>query len=73
MTVAERQEQVELVHSRRKRIASGSGVQVDDVNRMVKGFKRIKQLLKGMPNLKAQSQKMGLKDMLNGLPKDYRG
>jgi len=67
MTLAERQETVELSHSRRKRIASGSGVQVDDVNRMVKGFKRVKQLLKGMPNLKAQAQKMGLKDMMNDL------
>lgn len=73
MTVEERQEAVELIHSRRKRIALGSGVDVDDVNRMVKGFKRIKQLLKGMPNMKAQAQKMGLKDMLNGLPKDFRG
>jgi signal recognition particle subunit SRP54 len=74
MTLSERQEVDELTHPRRKRIASGSGVQVDDVNRMVKGFKRVKQLLKGMPNLKAQAQKMGrgdqsLKDMMN----DYRG
>jgi len=69
MTPSERQETVELTHLRRKRIATGSGVQVDDVNRMVKGFKRVKQLLKGMPNLKAQAQKMGLKDMMN----DYRG
>ncbi len=69
MTIVERQESVDLTHSRRKRIASGSGVQVDDVNRMVKGFKRVKLLLKGMPNLKAQAQKMGLNDMM----KDYRG
>ncbi|MBF8264115.1 MAG: ffh [Parachlamydiales bacterium] len=73
MTVIERQEAVELTHSRRKRIATGSGVPVDDVNRMVKGFKRVKQLFKGMPNMKAQAQKMGLKDMINSLPKDYRG
>jgi signal recognition particle subunit SRP54 len=58
MTPAERQEAVELSHSRRKRIAQGSGVQVDDVNRMAKGFKRVKHLLKDMPHLKAQARKM---------------
>lgn len=73
MTPAERQETVELTHSRRKRIAAGSGVPVDDVNRFVKGFKRVKQLLKGMPNMKAQAQKMGFGDMMKGLSKDYRG
>lgn len=47
MTVAEREESVELSVGRRKRIAKGSGVSIDDVNRMVKGFKRLKQMLKG--------------------------
>lgn len=73
MTSQERQETVELSHQRRKRIAMGSGVVVDDVNRMVKGFKRVKQLLKDMPNLKSKAQKMGISDMLKDLPKDYRG
>jgi signal recognition particle subunit SRP54 len=52
MTAEERREKVELIPSRRKRIALGSGTQVDDVNRMVKGFKRLKQFFKDMPNLK---------------------
>jgi signal recognition particle subunit SRP54 len=52
MTPAERQERVELDHSRRKRIAKGSGVPIDDVNRMVKGFKRAKQFFKNMPDMK---------------------
>ena len=59
MTATERSEKDELTFSRRKRVAMGSGVQIDDVNRMVKGFKRIKQLLKGMPNSK-------MKNMMNG-------
>ncbi len=63
MTVAERQEREELSFSRRKRIAGGSGVHVDEVNRMVKGFKRVKQLFKSMPNMKAQASKMGLGDI----------
>ncbi len=52
MTLEERQERVELVPSRRHRIANGSGTKIDDVNRMVKGFKRLKQFFKEMPNLK---------------------
>ncbi len=47
MTPSERQESVDLSPGRRKRIAKGSGVTIDDVNRMVKGFKRLKQVCKG--------------------------
>ncbi len=49
MTEKERLEKVDLIHTRRKRLAQGSGTTVDDVNRLVKGFKRIKQMLKKMP------------------------
>jgi len=49
MTKNERLEIDELTHPRRKRLAAGSGTALDDVNRMVKGFKRIKQFLKKMP------------------------
>jgi len=54
MTPRERQEKDELEFSRRRRIAKGSGVEVDDVNRLVKGFKRVKQLFKNMPDLKGK-------------------
>jgi signal recognition particle subunit SRP54 len=63
MTPSERQEKVELEHSRRKRIAKGSGVPVDDVNRMVKGFKQVKQLFKNMPDMKNAAKKLGLSDL----------
>jgi signal recognition particle subunit SRP54 len=59
MTPSEREERVELVPSRRRRIADGSGSKVDDVNRMVKGFKRVKQFCKEMPQLKHQMEKKG--------------
>jgi len=72
MTPSERIEKEELSHGRRKRIAKGSGVPVDDVNRMVKGFKRVKQLFKNMPDMKAQAKKMGLSD-LNELKKQFEG
>lgn len=59
MTLEERREKVELVPSRRRRIASGSGTKIDDVNRMVKGFKKIKQFCKEMPHIKQQMEKKG--------------
>jgi len=49
MTEEEKEERVELIHPRRKRISLGSGTSIDDVNKLVKGFKRIKQFLKNMP------------------------
>lgn len=51
MTQSEREERVELVPSRRRRIAKGSGTSVDDVNRLIKNFKRLKQLCKDMPSM----------------------
>jgi signal recognition particle subunit SRP54 len=59
MTLDERREKVELIPSRRRRIADGSGTKIDDVNRMVKGFKRIKQFCKEMPHLKQMLDKKG--------------
>lgn len=56
MTLEERLEKVELVPSRRRRIATGSGTTIDDVNRMVKGFKKLKQFCKDMPSLMKKSQ-----------------
>ena len=60
MNLEERQEREELSHTRKKRIAKGSGVHLDDVNRLVKGFKRVKQIFKSMP-------KGGLKGMMPGM------
>ena len=60
MTLNERSEKEELVPSRRRRIASGSGTTIDDVNRMVKGFKKLKQISKDMPGLKNQMKKGGM-------------
>ncbi len=73
MTPEERQERVELEHSRRKRIAKGSGSNVDDVNRLVKGFKRVKQLFKQMPDMKAQMKKMGGMPDLGQIQKQFEG
>ena len=56
MTVAERRGDCEMVPSRRRRMASGSGTTVDDVNRLIKGFKQIKKLMKGMKSNKFLSR-----------------
>lgn len=72
MTSDERSEKEELSISRRKRIAKGSGVSLDEINRKVKDFKRVKQLFKNMPDMKSQVKKMGLSD-LNELKKQFEG
>lgn len=53
MTQNEREEEAELIPSRRRRIAHGSGTTIDDVNRLVKGFKKLKKLCKSMPKMKS--------------------
>lgn len=58
MTPGEKEERIELVPSRRRRIALGSGTSIDDVNRMVKGFKQLKQVCKSLPQLKQKSKLM---------------
>lgn len=63
MTPNERREKDDLIHSRRKRIAKGCGLKIEEVNRMVKGFKRMKQFMKKMPGLKKSLFKGGMSDM----------
>jgi len=58
MTPQERMEKVELIPSRRRRIAQGSGTRIDAVNKVVKDFKKLKVLCKEMPHLKNQMKKM---------------
>lgn len=52
MTFAERLGKDELIPGRRRRIALGSGTTIDEVNRMIKGFKNLKQMMKQMPKMK---------------------
>jgi signal recognition particle subunit SRP54 len=59
MTHAERQGKVDLEMSRRRRLAKGSGTSLDDVNRLVKGFKKLKQMMKDLPILQKKLAKSG--------------
>lgn len=60
MTLAERRDHTLLNGSRRKRIAAGSGTQVADVNRLIKNYMQMK-------NMMAQVQKMGMGKAMRGL------
>jgi signal recognition particle subunit SRP54 len=62
MTQQERREECDITANRRKRIARGSGTKLEDVNKLVKSFKQVKKLFKGMPNMKK------LEKMIGGLP-----
>jgi signal recognition particle subunit SRP54 len=59
MTLDEREEKCELVTSRRKRIAQGSGTTIEDMNKLVKSFKQAKQFFKNMPNMKQLEKMLG--------------
>jgi signal recognition particle subunit SRP54 len=52
MTAQERRQSGIIDGSRRRRIAAGAGVQVQDVNRLVKQFMDMQRLMKGMKGLK---------------------
>jgi signal recognition particle subunit SRP54 len=63
MTKEERRGLCELVPSRRRRIAKGSGVHVDDVNRLIKSFEKAKQFFKNMPSMKQPKSMKDLEDL----------
>jgi signal recognition particle subunit SRP54 len=59
MTAEERRGRVELSMPRRKRIARGSGTDLDDVNRLVKMYGQAKEFFKKGPNMKHLQKMMG--------------
>lgn len=58
MTKTERAELVELTVPRRKRISKGCGVEIEEINRLVKSFKQAKQFFK-QTNFKQLEKMMG--------------
>jgi signal recognition particle subunit SRP54 len=61
MTPGERRHPGIINGSRRKRIAAGSGLMVQDVNRLMKQFTQMEKMMKKMA-------RGGLKNMLRGMP-----
>lgn len=62
MTPQERQFPAVIKASRKKRIAGGSGTQVQDVNKLLKQFMQMQKMMKRM------SKKGGLASMMRGMP-----
>ena len=66
MTAKERQNPEIINGSRRQRIAKGAGVQVSDVNQLIKQFNQSKEMMKMMKNPKAYGGKMNMIRKLMG-------
>ncbi len=58
MTPDEREDVVELLPSRRRRIAKGSGTNIDRVNSIIKRFKQMKKFLKKIPKSEKKLSKL---------------
>lgn len=67
MTVKERQNPDLLNPSRKRRIANGAGVDISEVNRLVKQFDQTKKMMKQMPGLMGKGR-FGKKGMFGKLP-----
>ena len=69
MTPKERENPGVLNASRRRRIANGSGVQVSDVNRLIKQYQQMETMMKQMKKMggKGMMNPLKLKQMLGGL------
>ena len=64
MTLAERRNPSLLNPSRKRRIAQGAGVDIAEVNRLVKQFEQARKMMKQMPGM----MKKGRKGMFQGFP-----
>ncbi len=68
MTVKERQNPDLLNPSRKRRIARGAGVDISEVNRLVKQFEQSRKMMKQMPGLMGGKGRFGKKGMFGKLP-----
>ena len=70
MTPAERENPALLNSSRKKRVAAGSGVQVVDVNRLLKQYESMQQMMKQFSgkNMKKMQKKLGKMGGMGGFP-----
>jgi len=68
MTPAERRKPKILNGSRRRRIAAGSGVTVQEVNRLLKQFQQISKMMKKMGKMGKKGMMPGMGPMPGGMP-----
>ncbi|MCU6763450.1 Fifty-four homolog [uncultured Roseburia sp.] len=67
MTARERSGQDGLSPSRKRRIANGAGVDISDVNRLVKQFDQMKKMMKQMPGMMGKGKRGGKFGGLGGM------
>ena len=67
MTKKERGHPEIIKATRKRRIAAGAGVQVQDVNRLLKQFEQMQQMMKMMKGGNLQRMMRGMKGMLPGM------
>lgn len=73
MTPKERQNPSLINHSRKKRISSGSGTKIEDVNRLLKQFEQMQKMMKKFNfNGKSQSKHSKLNKNKLQLPSNFR-
>ena len=68
MTPAERRKPDIINPSRKRRIAAGCGMKVEDVNRLLKQYDSMRQMMKQMKNM---GKKRGRRGMMRGLPPGF--
>ncbi len=61
MTPKERQGEVDLTMGRRKRVAKGSGISLGDVNKLIKKFNQMKEMIKHMPAMQKKFSEQEMK------------
>jgi len=67
MTRGERADPAIIKASRKRRIAAGAGVPVQEVNRLLKQFEQMQQMMKMMKGGNLQRMLRGMKGMLPGM------
>ncbi len=68
MTVKERQNPNLLNPSRKRRIARGAGVDISEVNRLIKQFEQSRKMMKQMPNMMKGGGMFGRRGKRDGFP-----
>ncbi|HET6569489.1 MAG TPA: signal recognition particle protein [Rhodothermales bacterium] len=66
MTPAERKNPDLLNGSRRRRIADGSGVEVSDINQLLKQFREMKKMMKTMTKMMGKGRSVDISSLMGG-------
>ena len=67
MTPEERRRPEIINGSRRRRIAKGSGLEVSDVNQLLKQFREMRKMMKTMTKMMGKGRAMDLSSLLGGM------